>query len=172
MAKRIPGKEEFHETIRYFGRRLEVTGVRVHLGRRVGAAELKGFDHVVLATGVTPRDPKIPGADDPRVLSYVDVLRDAKPVGKRVAIVGAGGIGFDVAEFLVHDGHSPSLDIAAWRREWGVGDPADVPRGGGGREAGAVAAGPRGRPSCSARRRSPARAWARPPAGSTAPRSR
>ncbi|MDH5265178.1 MAG: FAD-dependent oxidoreductase, partial [Betaproteobacteria bacterium] len=124
MAKRVPGKEEFHETIRYFGRRLAVTGVRVHLGRRVTAEALKGFDHVVLATGVTPRDPKIPGATDPRVLSYIDVLRDAKPVGRRVAIVGAGGIGFDVAEFLVHDGHSPSLDVAAWRREWGVADPA------------------------------------------------
>ncbi len=129
MAKRIPGKEEFHETIRYFGRRIETSGVRLHLGRRVGAEALAGFDHVVLATGVTPRDPKIPGAVDPRVLSYVDVLRDARPVGKRVAVVGAGGIGFDVAEFLVHDGHSPALDIAAWRREWGVGDPADF-RGG------------------------------------------
>ncbi|HEX5628499.1 MAG TPA: NADPH-dependent 2,4-dienoyl-CoA reductase [Usitatibacteraceae bacterium] len=129
MAKRIPGKEEFHETIRYFRRRIEVTGVRLHLSRRVSAADLAGYDEVVLATGVAPRDPGIPGADDPRVLSYVEVLRGEKPVGRRVAIVGAGGIGFDVAEFLVHDGHSPSLDIAKWRREWGVGDPAAV-RGG------------------------------------------
>jgi 2,4-dienoyl-CoA reductase (NADPH2) len=129
MAKRIPGKEEFHETIRYFRRRLETTGVRVSLSRRVSAADLAGYDEVVLATGVVPRDPAIPGQDDPRVLSYVEVLRDGKPVGKRVAIVGAGGIGFDVAEFLVDDGHSPALDIDAWRREWGVGDPADV-RGG------------------------------------------
>jgi 2,4-dienoyl-CoA reductase (NADPH2) len=129
MAKRIPGKEEFHETIRYFRRRIEVTGVRLHLSRRVSAADLQGYDEVVLATGVAPRDPGIPGEDDPRVLSYIDVLRDAKPVGRRVAVVGAGGIGFDVAEFLVHDGHSPSLDIEAWRREWGVGDPSDV-RGG------------------------------------------
>jgi 2,4-dienoyl-CoA reductase (NADPH2) len=129
MAKRVPGKEEFHETIRYFRRRIEVTGVRLHLSRRATAADLAGYDEVVLATGVAPRDPGIPGADDPRVLSYVGVLREAKPVGRRVAIVGAGGIGFDVAEFLVHDGHSPSLDIAQWRREWGVGDPASV-RGG------------------------------------------
>ena len=129
LAKRIPGKEEFHETIRYFRRRIEVTGVRMHLSRRVSAADLAGYDEVVLATGVTPRAPGIPGEDDPRVLSYVEVLRDAKPVGKRVAVVGAGGIGFDVAEFLVHDGHSPSLDISAWRREWGVADPSDV-RGG------------------------------------------
>jgi len=129
LAKRIPGKEEFHETIRYFRRRIEATGVRLHLSRRASAADLAGYDDVVLATGVSPRDPGIPGADDPRVLSYVEVLRGEKPVGRRVAIVGAGGIGFDVAEFLVHDGHSPSLDIAAWRREWGVGDPATV-RGG------------------------------------------
>ena len=129
MARRIPGKEEFHETIRYFRRRLETTGVRLHLSRRVAAADLAGYDEVVLATGVTPRDPRIPGQDDPRVLSYVDVLRDGRAVGPRVAVVGAGGIGFDVAEFLVDDGHSPSLDLEAWRREWGVGDPAQA-RGG------------------------------------------
>jgi 2,4-dienoyl-CoA reductase (NADPH2) len=129
LAKRVPGKEEFGETIRYFRRRLETAGVRVHLSQRVSAEDLKGHDAVVLATGVVPRDPKIPGGDDPRVLSYIDVLRGGKAVGKRVAIVGAGGIGFDVAEFLVHDGPSPSLDIAAWRREWGVADPAEV-RGG------------------------------------------
>jgi 2,4-dienoyl-CoA reductase (NADPH2) len=129
LAKRIPGKEEFHETVRYFRRRLEVTGVRVHLQRRVSAADLAGYDEVVLATGVTPRDPRIPGQGDPRVLSYVDVLRDGRAVGARVAVVGAGGIGFDVAEFLVDDGHSPSLDLEAWRREWGVGDPAEA-RGG------------------------------------------
>ncbi len=129
LAKRIPGKEEFHETIRYFGRRVELAGVRLRLSRRVTAADLAGYDEVVLATGVTPRNPAIPGQDDPRVLSYVDVLREARPVGRRVAIVGAGGIGFDVAEFLVHEGHSPSLDVDAWRREWGVGDPAAA-RGG------------------------------------------
>ena len=128
-AKRIPGKEEFHETLRYFRRRIEVTGVRLHLGRRVAAADLAGYDEVVIATGVVPRDPKIPGSDDPRVASYIEILTGAKVAGKRVAVVGAGGIGFDVAEFLVHEGHSPTLDLEAWRREWGVGDPA-LARGG------------------------------------------
>jgi 2,4-dienoyl-CoA reductase (NADPH2) len=125
----IPGKEEFHETLRYFRRRIEVTGVILQLNCRVSPDELKGFDDVILATGVTPRNPGIPGQDLPHVLSYIDVLRHHKPVGKRVAVVGAGGIGFDVAEFLVQDGHSPTLDSAEWMREWGVADPSQV-RGG------------------------------------------
>lgn len=132
MAKRIPGKEEFHETLRYFGRRLEATGVQLHLSTRATAAALvaQRFDEVVLATGVLPRRPPIPGADAPHVLSYIDVLLHGKPVGERVAIVGAGGIGFDVAEFLVTPpGHSPTLDLAGWLKEWGVADPAQV-RGG------------------------------------------
>ncbi|MBV8604471.1 MAG: NADPH-dependent 2,4-dienoyl-CoA reductase [Pelomonas sp.] len=133
MARQIPGKEEFAETLRYFGRRLELTGVTVHLNRRVEAAELMDYDEVLLATGVTPRNPRIPGQDDPalagRVLSYIDVLARRLPVGPRVAIVGAGGIGFDVAEFLTERGHSLTLDPAAWRREWGVADPAEQ-RGG------------------------------------------
>ncbi len=131
MAKRIPGKEEFHETLRYFRHRLERAGVRVQLNTRVTADYLvpAGCDEIVLATGVTPRSPGIPGQDHPRVLSYLDVLLHGKPVGKRVAVIGAGGIGFDVAEFLVHDGHSPTLDLDAWQREWGVRDPA-VARGG------------------------------------------
>ena len=130
MARRIPGKEEFAETLRYFARRLDITGVRLQLGRRVAAADLAGYDEVLLATGVTPRDPRIPGQDDPalagRVLSYVDVLLHRRPVGARVAIVGAGGIGFDVAEYLVDAGHSLALDAPAWRREWGVADPAEL----------------------------------------------
>ena len=133
MAKRIPGKEEFHETLRYFARRIEVLGVRLHLGQRIEADALAGFDEVVLATGVRPRDPRIPGQDEGiaagRVLTYIDVLLHRKPVGPRVAIVGAGGIGFDVAEYLVHEGVSPALDAAAWMREWGVADPA-LARGG------------------------------------------
>jgi 2,4-dienoyl-CoA reductase (NADPH2) len=132
MARRIPGKEEFSETLRYFRRRLQATGVAVHLGRRVDAAALgsRGLDGVILATGVTPRDPKIPGQDGAHVLSYIDVLLHAKPVGERVAVVGAGGIGFDVAEFLVTpEGHSPTLDLPAWQAEWGVADPGVV-RGG------------------------------------------
>jgi len=133
MAKTIPGKEEFHETIRYFTRLIAKTGVRLHLNARVSADDLiRGkYDEVLLATGVTPRNPRIKGQDDHpgKVLSYVDVLRHRKKVGKRVAVVGAGGIGFDVSEFLVHEGHSPSLDIEAWRKEWGVGDP-ELARGG------------------------------------------
>lgn len=129
MAKQIPGKEEFYETLRYFKRKIETTGVALQLNRRVGVEDLKKYDDVILATGVTPRDPKIPGQDMPHVLSYIDVLLHKKPVGKRVAVVGAGGIGFDVAEFLVHDGHSASLDNVAWMKEWGVGDPSQS-RGG------------------------------------------
>lgn len=131
LAKQIPGKEEFEETLRYFQGRLVATDVDVRLGQRIGAESLigAGFDEVVLATGVIPRDPKISGQDHPKVCSYLDVLTGKRTVGARVAIVGAGGIGFDVAEFLVHDGHSITLDRNAWLREWGVGDPA-VARGG------------------------------------------
>jgi 2,4-dienoyl-CoA reductase (NADPH2) len=131
MAKRIPGKEEFRETLRYFGRRLELTGVQVRLGHRVQAAELAqgGYDAVVLATGVRPRDPGIPGQDHPKVLSYVEVLLRGAPVGRRVAVVGAGGIGFDVAEFLVQEPPSPTLELSHWLAEWGVVDPAEA-RGG------------------------------------------
>ncbi len=135
MAKRIPGKEEFEETLRYFARRVELTGVKLHLGTRVDAQALQAqrFDDVILATGVSPRDPRIPGQDHPKVLSYVDVLLHRKPVGRRVAVVGAGGIGFDVAEYLATGtdlGHvSPTTDLQAWLREWGVTDP-EVARGG------------------------------------------
>ncbi len=132
MAQRIPGKEEFTETIRYFTNRIADTGVRLHLSTRVSAADLQqlGVDEVVLATGVTPRDPHIPGQDGPNVVSYVDVLERNAPVGERVAIVGAGGIGFDVGEFLVvPPGESPSVDAKEWRQEWGVADPAEA-RGG------------------------------------------
>jgi 2,4-dienoyl-CoA reductase (NADPH2) len=132
MAMRVPGKEEFSETLRYFGRRLEITGVHLHLGARVGAHDLtaQGFDEVIVATGVVAREPKIPGSDQPHVLSYIDVLLHDKPVGARAAIVGAGGIGFDVAEFLVTaPGHSPTLNLHEWLAEWGVADPAVV-RGG------------------------------------------
>jgi 2,4-dienoyl-CoA reductase (NADPH2) len=132
MARRIPGKEEFAETLRYFDRRLQATGVQVHLGTRVDAAMLTagGYDGVILATGVLPRLPGIPGQDGPNVLSYVDVLLRDRPVGPRVAIIGAGGIGFDVAEFLVTPpGASATLDPQAWREEWGVTDPA-LARGG------------------------------------------
>ncbi|WP_374427121.1 oxidoreductase [Ideonella dechloratans] len=130
LAKQVPGKEEFHEMLRYWRRRLEVTGVYVHLGRRVQPEHLvhDGFHEVVLATGVLPRNPRIPGQDHPKVLSYLDVLSGA-PVGDRVAIIGAGGIGFDVAEYLSQSGKSTALDLPAWLAEWGVTDPA-LARGG------------------------------------------
>ena len=124
MARRVPGKEEFDEMLRYLQRRVETTGVQLHLNRRVAASDLQGFDEVIVATGVRPRDPQIPGQDHAKVLSYIDVLRERKPVGERVAIIGAGGIGFDVAEFLVHSGTSVTLDLPAWQAEWGVADPA------------------------------------------------
>jgi 2,4-dienoyl-CoA reductase (NADPH2) len=124
MAKRIPGKEEFHETLRYFRRELELAGVEVRLGTQAQAADLGGgrFDDVVLASGVLPRVPEIPGLGHPKVLSYVDVLLRGREVGGSVAIVGAGGIGFDVATFLSQDaGHAPSsVDIPAFMREWGI----------------------------------------------------
>jgi 2,4-dienoyl-CoA reductase (NADPH2) len=132
MAKRIPGKEEFEETLRYFGQRAALTGVQLHLNTRVDAAHLiaQKYDDVVLATGVKPRNPRIPGQDLPGVLSYIDVLHGQQAVGQRVALIGAGGIGFDVAEFLVTPaGHSTAIDLPEWLAEWGVADPASV-RGG------------------------------------------
>jgi len=131
MAKVIPGKEEFHEMLRYFTRQLELKRVRVHLNTRVRAGDLEAnaYNGVIIATGVVPRDPQIEGQDHPKVLSYIDVLRKRAAIGKRVAIIGAGGIGFDVAEYLVHDGHSPTMNLEEWLAEWGVVDPA-VARGG------------------------------------------
>ena len=129
MARQVPGKEEFFEMLRYLQRRVETTGVRLHLNQTVTAADLQGFDELIVATGVTPRDPKIPGQAHPKVLSYIEVLREHKPVGERVAIIGAGGIGFDVAEFLVHSGTSTTLDLPAWQAEWGVTDPQQAPGG-------------------------------------------
>ncbi|EGE40323.1 FAD-dependent oxidoreductase [Streptomyces sp. SID4928] len=129
VARRVPGKEEFDETLRYFRTRLAELDIDVRLSTRADAATLDGFDEVVLATGVEPRTPAIPGTDHPKVLSYLDVLRDGATVGDRVAIVGAGGIGFDVAEFLTDGGEAASLDPDAFFRQWGV-DTAYEDRGG------------------------------------------
>ncbi|MEL6948654.1 MAG: NADPH-dependent 2,4-dienoyl-CoA reductase [Pseudomonadota bacterium] len=132
MAKVIPGKEEFHDMLRYFERQLELSSVRLHLGEKVAASELveQRYNDVIVATGVTPRDPKIPGQDHPKVLNYVDVLRRGAPVGERVAIIGAGGIGFDVAEYLAHnEGESATMNLDEWLAEWGVVDP-EASRGG------------------------------------------
>ncbi|MGN6706509.1 MAG: FAD-dependent oxidoreductase [Rhodanobacter sp.] len=122
VAKQIPGKEEFHETLRYFGHKLRDTGIELRLGENADVAVLRdgGYDEVVVATGVTPRQVDFPGSDDPRVLGYLDVLARHQPVGAKVAIIGAGGIGFDVAEFLVERAPSPTTDVARWTREWGV----------------------------------------------------
>ncbi len=121
MAKQVPGKEEFNETLRYFKKRIALTGVKLELNRRIeNAEELAQYDDVILATGVTPRTPGISGIDHSKVLSYVDVLRGQANVGARVAIIGAGGIGFDIAEYLTHDGGDSSLNPATFMQEWGI----------------------------------------------------
>ncbi|PLW71569.1 NAD(P)-binding protein [Streptomyces sp. SCUT-3] len=122
LARKVPGKEEFDETLRYFRVQLELHGVDVRLNTAVTADDLAGagYDEIVVATGVTPRVPAIPGVDHPSVVSYLDVLRGEAEVGGRVAVVGAGGIGFDVAEFLTDGGESASLDPEAYFRRWGV----------------------------------------------------
>lgn len=124
LARRIPGKEEFGETIRYFTTMLDKYAVTVRLGSRARAEELIGFDEVVLATGVRPRIPQIPGIDHPMVMSYAEAI-SGRPVGPSVAVVGAGGIGFDVSEFLVLDAPetSPALHLKEWKVEWGAADP-------------------------------------------------
>ncbi|WP_338549328.1 NADPH-dependent 2,4-dienoyl-CoA reductase [Roseovarius phycicola] len=129
MAKQVPGKEEFFGLVDWFEVMVKEAGVTLKLGLEVTAEDLTGFDEVVIATGVVPRDPEISGQDGNNVLSYIDVLRHKKPVGKRVVVVGAGGIGFDVAEFLVHEGESPTENLEEWKEEWGVGDPAKTPGG-------------------------------------------
>lgn len=126
LAMQIPGKEEFAETIRYFSRRLELAGVTLHLGTRATADDLAAFDEVVVATGVAPRRPDIPGVDHPSVVDYQQVIRGRVPVGRTVAVVGAGGIGFDVSEFLLHE---PDESVDQWMQRWGVTDPA-LERGG------------------------------------------
>ena len=122
IAKQIPGKEEFSETLRYYGRQIELLGITLHLNQRVTAEQLNsgGFDEVVIATGIAPRTPDIAGIDHPKVMSYLDVIGAKKPVGKKVAIIGAGGIGFDVAEYLTHSGEASSLNIPAFMKEWGI----------------------------------------------------
>ncbi|HAQ87017.1 MAG TPA: NADPH-dependent 2,4-dienoyl-CoA reductase [Pseudomonas sp.] len=131
IAKRVPGKEEFFETLRYFKSKLQSTGVDVRLNTRVSAADLLagGFDEIILATGIAPRTPDIPGIDHPMVISYIDAILQRKPVGQHVAVIGAGGIGFDVSEFITHNGLSTSLDREAFWREWGI-DLALEARGG------------------------------------------
>ena len=129
LAKQIPGKEEFHGLVAWFDTMLDRSGVDLRLNTRADAAALAGFDTVIVATGVAPRDPGIPGADRDNVVGYADILSGRATAGDRVAIIGAGGIGFDVAEYLAHEGESTALDLPAWMAEWGVTDP-EVHRGG------------------------------------------
>ena len=131
MAKQIPGKEEFYETIRYFNKQLELHNVDVQLNKRVSAKDLEGndFDEIIIATGIKPRIPNINGIEHHKVLSYLDVLKDKKPIGKRVAIIGAGGIGFDLSEYLLHSGESSAMNLDLWLKEWGI-DTSIKSRGG------------------------------------------
>ncbi|MDX3753561.1 NADPH-dependent 2,4-dienoyl-CoA reductase [Streptomyces sp. AK08-02] len=129
VARKVPGKQEFDETLRYFRHQLDAHGVDVRLDTHVTAADLTTYDEIVVATGVTPRTPDIPGIDHPSVVGYLDVLRDNAPVGDRVAILGAGGIGFDVAEFLTDGGDKASEDPAAYFRAWGVDTDYRAPGG-------------------------------------------
>ncbi len=122
MAKQIPGKEEFYETIRYFKKQIELHNVDLKLNTKISEKDIEhsDFDEIVLATGIKPRALKIEGINHSKVLSYIDVLKHKKPVGKRVAVIGAGGIGFDVSEYLSHKGESSALNIDAWLKEWGI----------------------------------------------------
>jgi 2,4-dienoyl-CoA reductase (NADPH2) len=122
VAKRVPGKEEFYETLRYFGNKLNSSGVQVQLNTRVTVDDLLkgGFDEIILATGIAPRTPAIPGIEHAKVIGYLDAILERKPVGQKVAVIGAGGIGFDVSEFITHDGASTSLDREAFWKEWGI----------------------------------------------------
>ncbi|MDD7972090.1 NADPH-dependent 2,4-dienoyl-CoA reductase [Roseinatronobacter alkalisoli] len=129
MARRIPGKEEFHGLVDWFTTRVAQSTISLRLNTRATPDMLAGFDDVIIATGVIPRDPQIDGQDAPHVLRYTDVLRDKARVGARAVVVGAGGVGFDVAEYLSHEGESPTDNLALWQREWGVGDPSDTPGG-------------------------------------------
>ncbi len=131
LAKQIPGKEEFYETLRYFRAQIELLGINLELETKATPDILRdaGFDHVVVATGVRPRIPDLPGIDHPKVVGYIDVIRNNVQVGKKVAIMGAGGIGFDLAELVSHKGKSSAVDIETFAREWGI-DFANHPRGG------------------------------------------
>ena len=122
IAKQIPGKEEFYETLRYFNKQIELHNVTVKLNTKVSKDDLlkSDFDEIIIATGIKPRELKIEGIGHQKVMSYIDVLKHKKTVGKRVAVIGAGGIGFDVSEYLTHEGESTSLNIDAWLKEWGI----------------------------------------------------
>ena len=125
LAKQIPGKEEVRGVVEWYRTMMEVHGITVKLGTEATPEMLDGFDEVIVATGVSPRDPGIPGEDRDNVVSYIDILTGRRKAGAKVAVIGAGGIGFDVSEYLVHEGHSPTESLPDWMREWGVADPAE-----------------------------------------------
>ena len=129
MAKKIPGKEEFYETLRYYKVMIEKYGVELQLNTLFEPSHSTDFDHVILASGIHPRTPNIEGVKHSKVVSYVDVLKDKVKLGKKVALMGAGGIGFDVAEYITHEGKSTALDTSAFMNEWGVDMQLDA-RGG------------------------------------------
>lgn len=131
LAKRVPGKEEFYETLRYYNKMIEKHGVDLHLNTDVSShiLESENFDHIVIATGITPRKPEIKGIDHPKVIGYIDAIKGNKPIGKTVAVIGAGGIGFDVCDLISHSGPSAALDISIFAKEWGI-DFEQHPRGG------------------------------------------
>jgi 2,4-dienoyl-CoA reductase (NADPH2) len=129
LAKKIPGKEEFYETLRYFERQIDLNNVELQLNTRVGLESLQGWDEVVIATGIKARIPEIVGGDHAKVVTYTEAINGLKAVGNKIAIIGAGGIGFDVAELMSHKGVSASLDINVFAREWGI-DFDNHPRGG------------------------------------------
>ncbi|HMT45040.1 MAG TPA: FAD-dependent oxidoreductase, partial [Chakrabartia sp.] len=131
LAKTIPGKEEFYETLRYYGRMIEKLGITLKLNTRVDVETIKtgGFDETVVATGIAPRVPELEGITHPKAVSYIDVITGKAQVGQRVAIMGAGGIGFDVAELITHKGTSAAMDVGVFAKEWGI-DFQNHPRGG------------------------------------------
>lgn len=168
IAKQIPGKEEFYETLRYFRRQLVLNGVTLQLNTLVQVKQLAEFDEVILACGIQPRLPCINGIDHPKVLTYLDVLRDKKPVGQRVAIIGAGGIGFDTAEYLSQSGDSPRFDSTAFSTEWGIDQ--DLAHRGAYHPRGLKSLHPHGRFSCyNVKPAKSVKGWVKPPVGSTAP---
>lgn len=129
IAKQIPGKEEFYEAVKYFKRQLELSSVHLHLETEATVESLSEFDEVILATGVKPRIPDIKGVDTNKVLTYIEVLLHKRAVGEKVAVIGAGGIGFDVSEYLVYEGESPTLNLDEWLQEWGIDALYDLPGG-------------------------------------------
>lgn len=168
IAKQIPGKEEFYETLRYYRRMIDLTGVELRLNHFVNASDLVAYDEVILASGIVPRLPAITGVDHPKVLSYIDVLRDKKPVGDRVAIIGCGGIGFDTAMYLSQPGKPPARILRRFVRNGGS-IPASIRSAACDRKVRSCQKARARSSCCSVKPANRATGWAKPRAGSTAP---